>query len=142
MRVFVTGASGFIGSAVVRELIAAGHQVVGLARSDKSAASVTAMGAEVLRGDLDDLDSLRRGAAASDGVIHTAFMHDFTDFAKAAEVDRCAIETIGAVLAGSDRPFVVSSGTPTRAEGRVVTEDETFAAPIARFSEETALLFV
>ena len=84
------------------------------------------MGAEVLRGDLDDLDSLRRGAAASDGVIHTAFMHGFTDFAKAAEADRCAIEAIGAVLAGSDRPFVVAAGTPGLVEGRVVTEDEKF----------------
>ena len=140
MKVFVTGASGFIGSAVVRELIASGHQVVGLARSDKSAESVAAMGAEVLRGDLDDLDSLRRGSAASDGVIHTAFIHDFTNFAKAGETDRCAIETIGAVLAGSDRPFVVSSGTPGLAEGRVVTEDEKFDSPLPRFSENAALL--
>src|SRR5690242_6312536 len=132
MKVFVTGASGFIGSATVCELIAAGHQVVGLARSDKSAASVASMGAEVLRGDLVALDSLQRGAEASDGVIHTAFMHDFSDFAKAAEVDRRAIETIGAALAGSDRPFVVSAGTPGLAEGRVVTEDEKFSAPIAR----------
>ncbi len=140
MKVFVTGASGFIGSAVVRELIESGHQVVGLARSDKSAASVASEGAEVLRGDLDDLDSLRSGAAASDGVIHTAFIHDFTDFAKAAEADRCAIETIGAVLAGSDRPFVVSAGTPGLMAGRVVTEDETFDAPLPRFSEDAALL--
>src|SRR5215470_4142800 len=105
MKVFVTGASGFIGSVTVRELIAAGHQVVGLARSDKSAQSVASMGAEVLRGDLDDLDSLRRGAAATDGVIHAAFIHGIGDFAKAAEADQRAIETMGAVLAGSDRPF-------------------------------------
>lgn len=140
MKVFVTGASGFIGSATVRELIAAGHQVVGLARSDKSAALVAAAGAEVLRGDLDDLDSLRRGAAVSDGVIHTAFMHDFSDFVKAADTDRRAIETIGAVLAGSDRPLVVCAGTPGLLAGRVVTEDETFDAPILRFSEEAAVL--
>ena len=98
------------------------------------------MGAEVLRGDLDDLDSLRRGAAASDGVIHTAFMHDFSNFAKAAEADRSAIETIGAVLAGSDRPFVVGAGTPGLVEGRVVTEDEKYVASIPRFSEDAALL--
>ena len=140
MNVFVTGASGFIGSATVRELIAAGHQVVGLARSDKSAASVASMGAEVLRGDLDDLDSLRRGAAASDGVIHTAFMHDFSNFGKAADADRSAIETIGAVLAGSDRPLVVAAGTPGLVEGRVVTEDERFVARLPRFSEDAALL--
>ncbi len=107
MKVFVTGASGFIGSVTVHELMAAGHQVIGLVRSDQSAARVAAMGADVLRGDLDNLDSLRRGAADSDGVIHTAYLHGSTDFAKAAEADRCAIETIGAVLAGSDRPFVV-----------------------------------
>src|SRR5215813_8468178 len=140
VKVFVTGASGFIGSVTVRELIEAGHQVVGLARSDKSAASVASLGAEVLRGDLDDLDSLRRGAAASDGVIHTAFMHDFSNFGRAAEADRAAIETIGAVLAGSDRPLVVAAGTPGLVEGRVVTEDETFESPIPRFSEDVALL--
>ena len=140
MKVFVTGASGFIGSATVRELLAAGHQVIGLARSDKSAASVAAMGAEVLRGDLDDLDSLRRGAADSDGVIHTAYMHGSTDFAKVSQADRRAIETIGAALAGSDRPFVVSGGTPGLVDGHVVTEDE--KAPVAtipRFSESAAL---
>jgi nucleoside-diphosphate-sugar epimerase len=140
MKVFVTGASGFIGSATVRELMAAGHQVVGLARSDKSAAFVASMGAEVLRGDLDDLASLRRGSADSDGVIHTAFIHDFSNFAKAADADRTAIETIGAVLAGSDRPFVVSAGTPGLVEGRVVTEDEDYVAPLPRFSEDAALL--
>jgi nucleoside-diphosphate-sugar epimerase len=138
MKVFVTGASGFIGSAVVHELITSGHQVLGLARSDKSAEVVAAAGADVLSGDLEDLDSLRRGARETDGVIHTAFNHGFTDFAKAAEMDRCAIETIGAVLAGSDRPFVVAAGTPGLVEGRVVTEDEVFEAPILRFSEDAA----
>ncbi len=140
MKIFVTGASGFIGSVTVRELIAAGHQVVGLARSDKSAASVAAIGAEVLRGDLDDQDSLRRGAAASDGVIHTAYIHGGTDFAKASQADRSAIETIGAVLAGSERSLVVSAGTPGLVDGRVVTEDDTTEPTIGRLSEVAALL--
>ena len=140
MKVFVTGASGFIGSAVVPELIAAGHQVVGLARSDASAGAIAAAGAEVLRGSLDDLDVLRSGAAASDGVIHTAFIRDVADFAKAAETDRRVIETIGSVLAGSNRPFVVTAGTPAPVAGRVVTEDDATEATIGRFSEVAALL--
>ena len=105
MRVFVTGATGFIGSAIVRELLTAGHQVVGLARSDTSAAALASTGAEVHRGSLDDLDSLRSGAATVDGVIHTAYIHDFSDMAAAARTDRQAVETLCETLAGSNRPF-------------------------------------
>ena len=111
MRVFVTGSTGFIGSAVVRDLHDHGHQVLGLVRSDANAEALAKTGAEVLRGSLDDLDSLRAGAAAADGVIHTAFKHDFADMAAAAATDLAVVEAIGEVLAGSGRPFVIASGT-------------------------------
>jgi len=121
MRVFVTGASGWIGSAVVPELVGAGHEVLGLARSDSSAAAISAAGAEVLRGDLADLDTLRAGAANCDGVIHLAFIHDFTQFEASVQVDARAIETMGAALEGSGKSLVIASGTPAL-PGRMATE--------------------
>jgi nucleoside-diphosphate-sugar epimerase len=127
MRIFVTGASGWIGSAVVPELIGAGHEVVGLARSDDSAAALTAAGAEAHRGTLDDLDGLRDAAAASDGVIHLAFKHDLAfsgDFQGAADADRRAVETFGEALAGSDRPLLIASGLLGVTPGHVATEQD------------------
>jgi nucleoside-diphosphate-sugar epimerase len=125
MRILVTGASGYIGSAVVPELLNAGHTVVGLARSDNSAGVLAAVGAEVQRGDLDDLENLRRAAAAADGVIHLAFMHDRVfsgDMQGAADADRRAVEIFGEVLAGSNRPLVIASGLGGLRPGRVMTE--------------------
>jgi nucleoside-diphosphate-sugar epimerase len=122
MRIFLTGASGFIGSAITKELLKAGHQVLGLARSDASAQAIAAAGAEVHRGSLDDLESLERGAAASDGVIHTAFIHDFSKFKDNCETDRAAIEALGTPLAGTGRPLVITSGTALLQLGRPATE--------------------
>jgi nucleoside-diphosphate-sugar epimerase len=124
MRVFITGASGFIGSAIVRELVDAGHEVTGLARSDAGAAAVETAGARVHRGNLEDLDSLRSGAAAADGVIHTAFIHDFSQMENAARTDRRAIETLVAELEGSGRPLVITTGTALVKPGQLATEND------------------
>src|SRR5579871_124583 len=142
MRVFVTGATGFIGSAVVAELLQAGHRVLGLTRSDARVQSLTAAGADVHRGSLEDLESLRTGAAQSDGVIHLAFIHDFLNYAAAAESDQCAIEIMGKQLAGSGRPLVVTSGTLLlKTDGSLATEDDDVNPNSPRKSEAAGLAF-
>jgi nucleoside-diphosphate-sugar epimerase len=143
MRVFVTGAAGFIGTATTQELIAHGHQVVGLARSDANAAALNAAGAEVHRGSLEDLDSLRKGAKETDGTIHLAFIHDFSKFAENGQIDKRAIEAMGSVLEGTNKPFIVTSGTGLITPGVVITEDmrREASAHVPRVSEQAGLAY-
>ena len=140
MKVFVTGATGWVGSVVVQELLGAGHQVTGLARSEDKAKALAATGAKVLRGTLDDLDMLRTAAAEADAVIHTGFNHDFSRFAENCEQDRRAIEAMGSALQGSDRPLLVTSGLALLAPGRLATEADVPSSDpsIPRKSEATA----
>ena len=141
MRVFVTGATGFIGSAIVQQLLGAGHQVLGLARSEAAAQVLAAAGAETHMGSLDDLDSLRRAAPASEGVIYLAYGHDFSAYKAASQADKCAIEALGGALAGSGRPLVVTAGLAGLALGRLGTEADT-PGPSPRLSEPAALALV
>jgi nucleoside-diphosphate-sugar epimerase len=140
MRVFLTGASGFVGSAVARELISAGHQVVGVVRSASSAKDLTEAGGEPFMGNLDDIDGLKRGAAAADAVIHTAFIHDFNNFAAAAAVDKQVIEAFGDVLAGSNRPLICTGGLLgiKPSHGSLITEDDVSTSPV-RLSEAVTI---
>jgi nucleoside-diphosphate-sugar epimerase len=138
MRVFLTGATGFVGSAIVRELITSGHQVLGLARSDTGAETLASMGAEVHRGSLENPESLRDGARKADAVIHTAFNHDFSRFAENCADDRRAIEAIGAVLQGSRRPMLVTAGLALLAPGRIATEADKASPDFPRVTETAA----
>ncbi|PYD62541.1 SDR family oxidoreductase [Gluconacetobacter entanii] len=145
MRIFVTGATGFIGMPTVKELIAAGHEVLGLARSDEGAQSLATIGAEVQRGTLEDLDSLQKGAAASDAVIHLAFIHDWSNFLASCETDRRAIEAIGSALAGSNKPFLATGGLAGLAPpGQVATEKDVIPSDFQfpRVSEQTTLALI
>ena len=141
MRVFVTGAAGFIGTATTQELIANGHEVLGLARSDANAQALEKMGAKVHRGSLEDLDSLRKGPKETDGTMHLAFIHDFSKFAENGQIDKRAIEAMGDVLAGSNKPFIVTSGTLLVAPGRLATEKDPVAPGLPRVSETAGLSF-
>lgn len=141
MRVFVTGAAGFIGKATAKELIANGHKVLGLARSDDNAKVLAKLGAEVHRGSLEDLDSLRTGTKETDGTIHLAFIHDFSKFAENGQIDKRAIDAMGNALAGSDKPFIVTSGTLLVAPGRVATEEDPVMPGLPRVSETAGLAF-
>jgi nucleoside-diphosphate-sugar epimerase len=141
MRIFITGATGFIGIPVVKELIAAGHKVLGMARSDEGAKSLDWIGADVHRGSIEDLESLKNGATAADAVIHLAFIHDFSKFGENCEKDQRAIEAVGSVLAGSKRPLIVTAGTGgLAAPGQVLTEDLNAPpdSPFPRVSEQVA----
>jgi nucleoside-diphosphate-sugar epimerase len=141
MKVFVTGGTGFIGSAVIGELVGGGHEVIGLARSDESAQILAALGASATEGSLEDAESLKRGAQAADAVAHLAFVHNFEDFAASGQTDRQAIEAIGEALAGTGRTFIVTSGVPFGTSGDVVSEDDADNGVTPRRSEAAALPF-
>ena len=141
MRVFVTGAAGFIGTATTRELIANGHEVLGLARSDTNAEALKKLGAQVHRGSLEDLDSLSQGAKETDGTIHLAFIHDFANFAESGQIDKRAIDAMGEAMEGTDKPLIVTSGTLLVAPGRLATETDSVIPGFLRMSETAGLAF-
>jgi nucleoside-diphosphate-sugar epimerase len=143
MRVFITGAAGFIGTATTKELIANGHKVLGLARSDANAEALKKLGADVHRGSLEDLESLKSGAKQTDGTIHCAFIHDFAKFAENGQIDKRAIEAMGNVLEGTNKPFIVTSGTGLIAPGVVITEEmrRDDSPHMPRVSEQAGLAF-